>query len=87
MTRIVPPRETLHVEFKSDRNRLPDRELVEAVVCLANTEGGELWLGVEDNGAITEDQAWKLLKRLMDNGKVRKHGERRGAYYTLVDEH
>ncbi|MDG4560913.1 MAG: ATP-binding protein [Candidatus Competibacter sp.] len=53
MTRIVPPRETLHVEFKSDRNRLPDRELVEAAVCLANTEGGELWLGVEDNGAIT----------------------------------
>ncbi len=53
MTRIVPPRETLHIEFKSDRNRLPDRELVEAVVCLANTEGGELWLGVEDNGAVT----------------------------------
>jgi len=36
---------------------------------------------------LSEDQAWKLLKRLMDNGKVRKHGERRGAYYTLVDEH
>ncbi|MFO1423029.1 MAG: ATP-binding protein [Candidatus Competibacteraceae bacterium] len=53
MTRIVPPRETLHIEFKSDRNRLPDRELVEAAVCLANTEGGELWLGVEDNGAVT----------------------------------
>jgi len=53
MTHVVPPRETLHIEFKSDRNRLPDRELVEAVVCLANTEGGELWLGVEDNGAIT----------------------------------
>lgn len=87
MTRIVPPRETLHIEFKSDRSRLPDRELVEAVVCLANTEGGELWLGVEDNGTVTEDQAWKLLKRLMDNGKVRKHGERRGAYYNLVDEH
>ncbi len=53
MTRVVPPRETLHIEFKSDRSRLPDRELVEAVVCLANTEGGELWLGVEDNGAVT----------------------------------
>lgn len=36
---------------------------------------------------LSDDQAWKLLKRLMDNGKVRKHGERRGAYYTLVDEH
>lgn len=53
MTRIVPPRETLHIEFKSDLKKLPDRELLEAVICLANTEGGELWLGVEDNGTIT----------------------------------
>lgn len=49
----LPPRETLTVEFKSDRARLSDRELVEAVVCLANAGGGELWLGVEDNGAPT----------------------------------
>jgi ATP-dependent DNA helicase RecG len=41
------------VEFKSDRARLSDRELVEAVVCLANAEGGELWLGVEDDGTPT----------------------------------
>ncbi|MFM1891981.1 MAG: hypothetical protein RLZ44_1058, partial [Pseudomonadota bacterium] len=43
----------LTVEFKSDRKRLPDQELVEAVVCLANAEGGELWLGVEDDGTPT----------------------------------
>ena len=41
------------VEFKSDRKRLPDAELVEAVVCLAYAEGGELWLGVEDDGTPT----------------------------------
>jgi ATP-dependent DNA helicase RecG len=45
-----PPAETLTVEFKSDRKRLPDDELVEALACLANSEGGELWLGVEDDG-------------------------------------
>lgn len=49
----LPPRESLTVEFKSDRKRLSDTDLVEAVVCLANTEGGELWLGVEDDGTPT----------------------------------
>ena len=52
-TPTLPPRETLTVEFKSDRARLSDRDLIEAVVCLANAEGGELWLGVEDNGTPT----------------------------------
>jgi ATP-dependent DNA helicase RecG len=49
----LPTRESLTVEFKSDRARLSDRELVEAIVCLANAEGGELWLGVEDDGTPT----------------------------------
>lgn len=49
----LPTAEALTIEFKSDRKRLPDDELVEALVCLANTEGGELWLGVEDDGTPT----------------------------------
>lgn len=49
----LPPRESLTVEFKSDRKRLSDTDLVEAVVCLANAEGGALWLGVEDDGTPT----------------------------------
>ncbi|MBI3100808.1 MAG: putative DNA binding domain-containing protein [Burkholderiales bacterium] len=49
----LPAAESLTIEFKSDRKRLPDTELVEALVCLANTEGGELWLGVEDDGQAT----------------------------------
>lgn len=49
----LPSAETLTVEFKSDRARLPDNELVEALTCLANTNGGELWLGVEDDGTPT----------------------------------
>lgn len=49
----LPLTETLTIEFKSDRKRLPDDDLVEALVCLANTEGGELWLGVEDDGTPT----------------------------------
>jgi len=50
---LLPAAESLTVEFKSDRKRLPDSDLVEALVCLANTEGGELWLGVEDDGQAT----------------------------------
>lgn len=46
----IPDRESMTVEFKSDRRRLSDRELVETLVCLANSEGGELWLGVENDG-------------------------------------
>ena len=46
--------ETLTVEFKSDqKSGLADRDLVAAVASLANTEGGELFLGVEDDGSIT----------------------------------
>ena len=52
MTRI-PKKESLTVEFKSDKKKLPDNELIEAVVGMTNTEGGELYLGVEDDGTIT----------------------------------
>ena len=45
--------ETLTIEFKSDRKPLPDRELVAAIVALSNTEGGTLFLGVEDDGTVT----------------------------------
>jgi ATP-dependent DNA helicase RecG len=45
--------ESLAVEFKSDVKSLPDRDLVAAVVALANTEGGDLFLGVEDDGTPT----------------------------------
>jgi ATP-dependent DNA helicase RecG len=49
----IPSKESLTVEFKSDLKRLRDDELVQALVCLANSEGGELWLGVEDDGIPT----------------------------------
>lgn len=49
----LPACESLTVEFKSDLKRLPDRELVEAIICLANADGGQVWLGVEDDGTPT----------------------------------
>lgn len=50
---LIHQGESLTLEFKSDQKGLPDRDLVEAVISLANTEGGELLLGVEDDGRIT----------------------------------
>ncbi|MFQ5344031.1 MAG: RNA-binding domain-containing protein [Anaerolineae bacterium] len=45
--------ETLSVEFKSDQGPLPDADLIETVVCLANAQGGTLLIGVEDDGRVT----------------------------------
>lgn len=51
--RVIPLRETLEVEFKSDCGPLNDDDLIEALICLANAQGGTLYLGVENDGAIT----------------------------------
>ena len=47
LSNLISQGETLTVEFKSDLKSLPDRDLLAAVVSLANTEGGELLLGVD----------------------------------------
>ena len=52
--RLIRAGESLVVEFKGEpRKALSDQEIYENVVCLANTEGGTLLLGVEDDGDVT----------------------------------
>lgn len=57
LVRMITAGETLAVEFKGEeRTPLNDRDLVKAVVCLANRSGhepGYLLIGVEDDGRIT----------------------------------
>lgn len=53
MELAIPRKETLEIEFKSDIKKLGDSELVDAVVAFANTIGGNLYLGVEDDGTVT----------------------------------
>jgi ATP-dependent DNA helicase RecG len=54
VSRIVVEGESYEVEFKGEsRAPLNDRDLVEAVVCLANGSGGVLLVGVEDDGTVT----------------------------------
>lgn len=54
---LIAAGETLAVEFKGEvRQPLNDRDLVEAVICLANRGGKEpawLLIGVEDDGRVT----------------------------------
>lgn len=50
MTERLPPRESFTVRFKSDLKKFSDRDRIQALICLANTEDGKLWLGVEDDG-------------------------------------
>jgi ATP-dependent DNA helicase RecG len=49
---LISDRESMTLEFKRDAP-LSDSDLLEAIVCLANAEGGILLLGVEDNGQIS----------------------------------
>lgn len=50
---LIPQQESLTCEFKSDLKCLSDKDLIEAVVCMANSQGGEIYLGVEDDGMVT----------------------------------
>ena len=54
VARWIAGGETYGVEFEGEqRERLNDRDLVEAVVCLANGTGGVLLVGVEDDGTVS----------------------------------
>jgi ATP-dependent DNA helicase RecG len=56
-TKLLNAGETLHVEFKGERQRaLNDRDLIEAVACMANrASAAAAWIliGVEDSGDVT----------------------------------
>lgn len=48
-----PEKESMIIEFKSDRKCLSMDELYREVVAMANTDGGTICLGIEDNGTVT----------------------------------
>ncbi len=50
---LIRAGESLTVEFKSDRQPQNDSVIYEEVVAMANTRGGTLLLGVEDDGTVT----------------------------------
>lgn len=75
-----PKKETLTIEFKSDRRKndktnkegLSDESLVQEVVGMANTEGGTIYLGIEDNGVVS--------------GLVEKHKDPNGIAVLIANK-
>lgn len=53
LTDIIKAGESLEREFKADRGKYNDSVLFEEVVAMANTNGGVILVGVEDNGEVT----------------------------------
>ncbi len=49
----IPAKESLTIEFKSDVEGFSESDLVVEIVGMTNTEGGVLYLGVEDDGTVT----------------------------------
>ncbi|SDB48189.1 ATP-dependent DNA helicase RecG [Desulfonatronum thiosulfatophilum] len=47
----LPQSENQYVEFKSEK--VAAKDLTEEIVAFANGEGGEIWLGVEDDGQVS----------------------------------
>jgi predicted HTH transcriptional regulator len=47
----IPKEENQYIEFKSEAVKAMD--LAKEIVAFANSEGGEIWLGVEDDGALS----------------------------------
>ncbi len=47
----IPQSENQYIEFKSER--VSAKNLVEEIVAFANAEGGEIWLGIEDDRTVT----------------------------------
>lgn len=65
---LIQQGESLTLEFKTDVKSLPDRDLIAAVVSLANTEGGSLILvwkvAVKSLGCIVSTKVCKACPHL-----------------------
>ena len=67
-----PEKETLTVEFKSDIKSLSMDVLYKELVAMANTDGGILCLGVEDNGIVTGIQK-QHMNIIQIQGDIQTH--------------
>ncbi len=51
MKHSIPSEENQYIEFKSESVRAAD--LADEIVAFSNSEGGEIWLGIEDDGVVS----------------------------------
>ncbi len=67
-----PQKETMTVEFKSDLRCYGEDKLIYELVSMANAEGGILYLGIENDGAVTgvhpqHKNAQQLVALILEN--------------------
>lgn len=83
----IPSKEALRVEFKSERSGpIDDSVFIANVVAFANTSGGTLYLGVEDDGTVNGKSyttTLRLLKSMESEGLVRHRGSTRSSEYYV----
>lgn len=63
---MFPSKETMRIEYMSDQEGLTLSTIIDEVVALSNSEGGVLYLGVEDNGVVTGAQQYHRDKILLE---------------------
>ncbi len=51
MNTLIPTTENQYIEFKSENVRAAS--LSEEMIAFANSDGGEIWLGIEDDGTVS----------------------------------
>ena len=72
----------LVVEEENRRNGSFQVDSLIALAALRELKRSE----VMDLCRLSGDQAWSVLKRLLEQGKLSKHGERKAAYYVLPQD-
>ena len=87
-------KEDITHEFKSDTKKISDETIIEAVVAFANTEGGTLYIGVEDDGSVTglheshKDTvglAAVIANKTIPAVSVRIHMEKHGKQVIVIE--
>lgn len=90
-----PAKESLVIEFKSDRKCYPLTKLYEDLVGMANTDGGWLFLGIEDNAIPTglnhQHRDRQFMEAVIQENTipslyVKTHIENWGGYDVLAIE-
>lgn len=69
-----PTKESLTVEFKSDKKCISMDVLYEELEGMANSEGGSVYLGVEDDGTPTGvNEQHRNIQKILAKFKTTQH--------------
>ncbi len=85
--KIIKKGESLTVEFKTAKNKLP-KDLFETVCAFLNTKGGTILLGVDDNGDIIGVDKNKLSQLKKDIANLSNNPQKISpVFFIKINEH